>query len=159
MQWSKLKTRFRELICDELRDRLDFHLTSYRQSHDGVGEMWITFDGEKIYTCGHYNFEFAEREGYRSGLVGEELRAWLTEKEIHSPRSFCTAIKEYLGMNSKDALYSEDPFVRAFAIIDQRTGKRTLAKFNIGENEHSLVKTFYRLRMEASGESIATRVS
>ena len=96
MQWSKLKTRFRALICDELRDRLDFHLTSYRESHDGAGEIWITFDGEKIYTCGHYAFEIAESEGYHLGLAGEDLRIWLAEKEIYSPKSFGAAMKEYL---------------------------------------------------------------
>ena len=135
------------LICDALRDRLDFHLTSYRESHDGAGEIWITLDGEKIYTCGHYKFEFAEREGYHSGLAGEELQTWLAEKEIHSPGSFGTAMKEYLDMDSKDALASPDPFIRAFAIIDRRTGKRALARFELSENEHSLVKTFYRIRM------------
>jgi hypothetical protein len=153
MLWSKLKTRFRALICDELRDRLDFHLTSYRESHDGAGEIWITLDGEKIYSCGHYKFEYAEREGYYAGLAGEELRVWLAEKEIHSPGSFGTAMKDYLDMNSKDALASQDPFIRAFAIIDRRTGKRALDRLALRENEHSLVKMFYRLRIEASGGS------
>ena len=155
MQWSKLKTRFRALICDELRDRLDFHLTSYRESHDGAGEIWITFDGEKIYTCGHYAFEIAESEGYHLGLAGEDLRAWLAGKEIYSPKSFGAAMKEYLDKKSSDALVSDNPFIRAFAIIDRRTGKRALTDFTIGDKEHSLVKEFYRLRMEASGRRMA----
>jgi hypothetical protein len=150
MQWSKLKTRFRSLICDELRDRLDFHLTSYRESHDGAGEIWITLDGEKIFTCGHYTYELAESEGYHLGLAGKELRASLAEKEIFSPKDLGSAMKEYLDMQSIDALLSADPFIRAFAIIDRRTGKRALEKFIVDENEHSLVKAFYGLRMDAS---------
>jgi hypothetical protein len=150
MQWSKLKTRFRSLICDELRDRLDFHLTIYRESHDGAGEIWITRDGENIFTCGHYTYEFAESEGYHLGLAGEALRASLTEKEIFSPKDLGSAMKEYLDMQSIDALLSADPFIRAFAIIDRRTGKRALEKFIVDENEHSLVKAFYGLRMDAS---------
>jgi len=59
-------------------------------------------------------------------------------------------MKEYLDMQSSDALMFADPFIRAFAIIDRRTGKRALAKFTVDENEHSLVKAFYRLRLEAS---------
>jgi len=64
-------------------------------------------------------------------------------------------MKEYLDKKSSDALVSDDPFTRAFAIIDRRTGKRALTDFTIGDKEHSLVKEFYRLRMEASGRRIA----
>ena len=106
MQWSKLKTRFRAFICDELQSRLDFHVTSYRESHDGAGEIWITFDGKKLIDYGHYRFEFAEREGYHSGLAGEELEQWMTSKEIFSPRFVGTAMREYLDMTIDEALAS-----------------------------------------------------
>jgi hypothetical protein len=34
MQWSKLKTRAKSFIVPPLRKRIDFHVSSYRQSHD-----------------------------------------------------------------------------------------------------------------------------
>jgi hypothetical protein len=58
-----------------------------------------------------------------------------------------------LDKDNKAALVSDDPFIRAFAIIDRRTGKRALEKLTIGENEHSIVKTFYRLRINARFQS------
>lgn len=150
MQWSKLKTRFRAFICEELRERLDFHVTSYRESHDGAAEIWVTLDGKKLVDYGHYRFEFAEREGYYDGLAGEELEQWLTSNEISSPKFVGNAMREYLDMTVEEALASSNPFHRAFAVIDRRLGKRTLEKLKLEEAEHSLVRTFFELRRNRS---------
>jgi hypothetical protein len=146
MQWSKLKTRFRAFICDELRDRIDIHVTSYRESHDGAGVIWVTLDGKKLVDFEHYRFEFAEREGYHIGLQSEQLEQWLSTQEIHGPRSIGTAMRTYLDMSINEALTSPDPFHRAFAMIDRRLGKRTLEKLNIGKSEHSLISALFELR-------------
>jgi hypothetical protein len=153
MQWSKLKTRFRAFVCDELQDRLDFHVTSYRESHDGAGEIWITLDGKKLVDYGHYRFEFAEREGYYGGLAGKELEDWLTNNEISSPKFVGSAMREYLDMTLDDALASSNPFHRAFAMIDRRLGKRTLEKLKIGDEEHSLIRLFHDLRLGDRGST------
>ena len=146
MQWSKLKTRFRAFICDELRDRIDIHVTSYRESHDGAGVIWVTLDGKKLVDFEHYRFEFTEREGYHHGLAGEQLEQWLSGQEIHGPRSNGTAMRTYLDMSIDEALSSAHPFHRAFAMVDRRLGKRTLAGLNVDENEHSLIRTLFNLR-------------
>src|SRR5690606_2732221 len=145
MQWSKLKTRFRAFICDELRDRIDIHVTSYRESHDGAGVVWVTLDGKKLIDFEHYRFEFAEREGYHRGLAGEQLEQWLSSQEIHGPRSIGTAMRTYLDMSIDEALTSTHPFHRAFAMIDRRLGKRTLEKLQVEESEHSLIRTLLEL--------------
>ena len=146
MQWSKLKTRVKDFICPELKDRIDFHLTSYRKSHDGADKVWITIDGEKIFSCKHYPHEWAEINAYRVGLHGEQVKSLLDEIEIHSPRNFGEAMRVYLDLPIHEALESSNPLVKAFAIVDRRVGKRTLAKIEISESEHSLVKRFYELR-------------
>lgn len=148
MQWSKLKTRFTSLICDELRDRLDFHITSYRKSHDGVAEIWITLDGKKVFAAEHYEFEFAEREGYYAGLAGDELKAWLAKRSVASPNDVGHAMRQYLDMSVREALLSENPFHRAFAIIDRRTGKPALESLVIEGNTHPLIRLFYQVRIE-----------
>ena len=146
MQWSKLKARFRAFICDELRERIDIHVTSYRESHDGAGVIWVTLDGKKLVDFEHYRFEFAERVGYHRGLQGEQLEQWLTSQEIHGPRSIGTAMREYLDMSIDEALASPHPIHRAFAMIDRRLGKRTLEKLQVDESEHSLIRTLFNLR-------------
>ena len=64
-------------------------------------------------------------------------------------RGFDVAMRAYLDMPVHLALKSTNPFVRSLAIIDRRVGRRTLDRLEIGSDEHSLVREFYRLRMQA----------
>ena len=75
------------------------------------------------------------------------MKAVLREKEIHRPKDFGDAMRAYLDMPVGEALESQDPLVRAFAIVDRRLGKRRLAKLELQESEHSLVKAFHKLRL------------
>jgi hypothetical protein len=45
-----------------------------------------------------------------------------------------------------ESLQSTNPVMRAFAMIDRRTGKRTLARMTLRPDEHPLVRAFYELR-------------
>jgi hypothetical protein len=146
MQWSKLKSRVKELIAPELRERIDSHLTSYRASHDGADKVWITVDGKRIFSCKHYPHEWASFAAYQSGLQGGEVKSVLREVEIHSPGDFGDAMRSYLDMPVGDALKSPDPIIRAFAIVDRRVGKRALAKLDVSDCQHTLVNAFYALR-------------
>ena len=150
MQWSKLKTKVKDFICPELKDRIDFYVTSYRESHDGADKVWITVDGQKIFSCKHYPHEWAEAEAYGAGLRGEEVKSLLVKEEIHSPRDFGEAMRVYLDSPIHEALESSDPLVKAFAIVDRRVGKRMLGKLEILESEHSLVRAFYELRLASA---------
>jgi hypothetical protein len=147
MQWSKLKSRVKDFICPELKDRIDFHLTSDRGSHDGADKVWITVDGQRVFSCKHYPYEWAEAEAYQGGLRGEQVREQLRQKEVHRPKDFGDAMRAYLDMPIREALESKDPLVRAFAIVDRRLGKRRIAKLELLDSEHSLVKAFHKLRL------------
>ena len=98
MQWSKLKTRLKSFIHPDLSQRIDFHITSYRESHDGVDKVWITLDGKLIFSCGHYDFEFAEREGYHRGMNQEEVARWLEGQAIYSPIYVVESMRAYLDI-------------------------------------------------------------
>lgn len=150
MQWSKLKSRIKSLISPEVRDRIDFHLTSYRESHDGADKVWITIDGERIFDCKYYLSERATAYAYLDGLRGNEIKSALIDAGIHSPRDFGCAMRAYLDMPPGEALKSSDPIVRAFAIVDRRVGKRTLAKLDLSGCDHALVNAFYRLRRSSA---------
>lgn len=147
MQWSKLKSKIKDFIRPELKDRIDFHLTSYRKSHDGADKIWITIDGERVFSCKHYLYEFGERELIWSEKMNlDQARVSLNRDEVHKPNEFGDAMRIYLDMPIEKALQSANPFIKAFALIDRRTGKRNIDKLNIDESEHALVKAFYKLR-------------
>lgn len=165
MQWSKLKARIKALICAELRDRIDFHVTRYREATDFGTEAWITLDGQKIFGAGHYHrfvpecMELHRRVPNINNLphprpdlrpIRQEIEEMLDEQEIHHTDQLVGAMRSYLDLPVRDALQSGNPFLKALAIIDRRLGNRTLEKLEIEESEHSLVQEFYKLRLAAT---------
>jgi hypothetical protein len=136
-------------MAPELRDRIDFHLTSYRESHDGADKVWITIDGKRVFSCKHYKREWVETALFQRGLKRDEVRSVLGRTEIQGPRDFGDAMRAYLDMPVNEALKSSDPIVRAFALLDRRVGKRTFAKLDLSDCDHALVNAFYALRAAA----------
>jgi hypothetical protein len=148
MQWSKLKVKVKSFICSELADRIDFHLTSYRQSHDGADKVWILVDGQKVFDIKHYDYVFAEQDLYWNAKInGQNVKEILMKNEIYNPQDFGNSMREFLNLPIKDALQSLNPLIKAFAIIDKRIGKRTLENLEISDSDHNLVKLFYNLRI------------
>jgi hypothetical protein len=153
MQWSKLRSAVRALICPELRKRVDFHVTSYRRSHDEAEKAWITIDGDAILTASWYRHQW---QGYPRDAKGRldpqgEFPAETDrlKGEVYLPQELGWALRAYLDIPIEDARNSSNYFIRALSIIDRRTGKRSLDELKPNENDHSLVKEFYRLRTDA----------
>jgi len=159
MQWSKLKSRVKAFTCPELKDRIDFHITQYRKAHSWISESWVTVNGERIFDCGSRTYareaadEFLDRKKSSSSVEVDNdwnMQEVLKRREIHEPQHMGEAMRAYLDLAIDEALKSDNPFIRALAIVDRRIGKRTLAKLEIGELEHSLVKAFYELRRDSA---------
>jgi hypothetical protein len=169
MQWSQLKKRMEETFADAVRGRLELWVTRYRDAHDDAGEAWITLDKQKIVTMGNLKFQIAHYEtaqrlrkdrdcqDYRDPTQLAGYRgAWDdATKSLHDagifdshdlPRSMFT----YLNLSIDDALTSDNPIIRAFAVLDRRCGKRRLSDFD-ATSEHLLVRQFYRFRCHVEG--------
>ena len=145
MRWSKLRASVRALICPELRQRIDFHVTQYRVGTSSKSGL-VTIDRKRVLALSYFRFC---RHGDGWFASGESETKWSPKQrdEIHPPQQLGDAMRAYLDMPIKAALRSSNPFIRSLAIIDRRVGKRTLEELKIGDDEHSLVKKFYRLRM------------
>jgi hypothetical protein len=154
MQWSRLRSSVRALICPELRRRVDFHVTSYRHRSSRIRSGVVTVDGQRVLSLSYDRF-CREGDGWFASVRqeggGPSYKEWewspLQTDEIHPPQQLGDAMRAYLAMPHRSALESGNPFLRALAIVDRRMGRRTLDELKIGEGEHSLVKEFYRLRM------------
>jgi hypothetical protein len=126
MQWSKLKTRVKALLEPKLAKRIDFHVTSYRKSHDECEKAWITVDGTTVFSASWYERQWGRNES--------------------RPQDFGDSLRTYLDLPVEDALKHGDALIRALAMVDRRVGKRRLDELNSPPDNDPLVHLFYKLR-------------
>lgn len=156
MQWSKLKSRLFEFVTPELQKRVDFHLIKYRKLGDSTNEFLVYVDGMKVFSASYSRHNIAthvvtRRTGlhaYGSGKEPHAIEEFLNKREIHAPADITSSIRTYFDLDPQISLRSKDPILKALAMIDRRIGGRTLEELEISEDEHSLIKTLYRLRMK-----------
>jgi hypothetical protein len=106
----------------------------------------VTVDGERVLDLSYFRF-CRHGDGWFASGVSETKWSPKQHDEIHPPQQLGDAMRAYLDMPIKSALASTNPFIRSLAVIDRRVGRRTLKELKIGDDEHTLVKEFYRLRM------------
>jgi len=157
MQWSKLKSRLIDFVAPELRKRVDFHLIKYRKLGDSTNEFLVVIDGVTAFSSSYSQHNIASHIvtrktgmlAYGDGSSPHVIEKFLNEREIHAPQNITSSIRTYLDLDPHVSLNSSDPILRAFALLDKRIGKRTLTALKISENEHSLIRMFYGLRLES----------
>lgn len=146
--WSNLRRILEEdRLCPVLRGRVQYFMTRYHDAHDDEGRLCIRVDG-KEYLNSHSGNHYAWRSG------GEYRRR--TTDEQNQSGSFCycqmiSAIDAYMDeLTIDEALSSDDPLIRLFAVLDRRIGKRRLPALAAAmKNEPEWLQYFYRLRLEA----------
>ena len=162
MVWSKLRSHLREFISPTVRKRIDFHLIKYRKLGDATNEFIVTIDGDKVFSASYSRHNIATYiKTRRTGLLAHgdgpepnEVEKSLTQREIHAPQDITSSIRTYVDLDPQLALSSSDPILKALAMIDKRVGKRTLKTIELADDEHSLVRTLYSLRMECLDKHI-----
>lgn len=175
MRWSKIKANLDELRAPSLVGRLELYSTRYRHAHDDAGRAWVTFDGAEILNFSDLSFE---REYYglahdirRINDPQKQSRAALWEAYDHARHvtqakgniarfDFAAAAVQYLTLTIDQALDSDHPLIRAFAIIDRRIGKRRLrALAQARSKEHPVVDKLLEVRCSVEGVFIPSQVS
>lgn len=155
--WPSLRKQLSGLLCDPLRGRLSYFLTRYHKVHNAYGRAAIRLDRREL-VC----FSWAEmyrQEGdlheiWRETGVWDESAPELKEKwdadAAYHEMDFLSAATSFLQMPVTEALSSGNYLLRIFAIVDRRTGKRTLEKIRESGGYRQLpawVKQFYDLRL------------
>jgi len=162
MQWSKLRSHLNEIVAPSVRKRVDFHLINYRKFSERANEFIVTIDGEKVFAASTSRHNIASYIKTRTtGLVAHgdgpepnEVEKSLMQREVHAPQDITSSIRTYFDLDPRVALTSSDPILKALAMIDKRVGKRTLKTIELADDEHSLVRTLYSLRMECLDKHI-----
>lgn len=154
-QWSKIKKRLEDSICDKLKGRVTFFAASYRGAHDGQGRVCVLVDKKEIVNMsftnnGEWYAEYykVREEGYEGkALIGRTNRN-LAKRGLFTTNLFAEAWDEFCTKSVEELLSSDNAISRMIALIDRRTGYRTLVK---RKDEMSAapewLKIFYDLRM------------
>ena len=148
--WSNLRKVLEEdRLCPALRGRVQYFMTRYHDAHDDEGRLCIRVGGKEYLNAhngnhGHWSEDWvfhyrSQEEHQRTGLY-----------------CYCQVLKAidiYMDeLTIDEALASEDPLIRLFAVLDRRVGKRRLPDLAAAmENETEWLQFFYRLRLEAEG--------
>lgn len=154
----------------ELKDRVEFHATVYRKTHDQLGKVWIELDKKNIFEANtlewqieHFtlsneirkinNCENCEDrrqvEGYYQAY--DEAEEILRYKHKLNEFQFYETITSYINSSFKDKLESKDQLTRILCLLDKRLGKRRLQNFIIYKDDTEGLKILYNIRCQIAG--------
>ena len=152
----------KEMLADSLKNRVCYGCSRY-VGMDGCHIFEICIDGEQVK---RFSWETVNSYFIKSGLtenknpsgIGEYWSEFWTLLEKHPLESrteytdeeFCAALEAYRNQDITKSIFSKNPLVRMFAILDGRIGKRTLVKIKETLNEQpDWLKKIYQLRLDA----------
>ena len=165
--WSGLRKVLRTKFVDSIQKSLDVHFTRYEskgakgQHSERNSRFWITYSGDEIYSVSAHQYYARLRiAGIESELAEldpnivvsggpeypEDLQRCGVLHGIYGPWDAVDALREYCELSIQEAQQSTNPFIRGFALVDSRTGKRTLQRLTPAEDDHELVQVLYGLR-------------
>ena len=166
-QWSKLRKRLENLICESLRERVKFTVTNYGKAHDQLGRAFISVDKKEVFnmcTLTSNNALFEKEEELLNDLqlkydvFNEETNCSIQDKAheiimtegVFAQYDFFEAVEQYLNSSIEVSLQSNHIIIMILSLIDRRVGKRTLIRIKESiQQEHKIVQFFYTLRCEA----------
>lgn len=158
--WSGARKKLeKEYLAESLRGRVQYYATAYRESHDSEGRAAIRVDGKEVVKGCYFNQYFKQNEFPKDETY--EKRMWCPHEVmddtavklgVFDQYCFYEAFEEFDNQSIEESLKSENMFVRIFAVLDRRLGKRRLERMKetIADEEETF-RTFYMIRAEAEG--------
>ncbi|MCR5306097.1 MAG: hypothetical protein K6E36_06320 [Oscillospiraceae bacterium] len=168
--WSKMRQKLEhEYLAESLRGRLTYFVTCYHAMHDGdEGRAAIRLDGAEILKSNffdrmnlHWDYYYNDPELAGAPLSAERWKnaamRTLRAGEFYQA-DFYRAFAEFDNQTIEKSLYAENALVRMFAVLDRRTGKRTLEKLRrTMQNEPQWLQMIYCIRLEAEQMPLCTK--
>ena len=166
--WSGMRKYLeQDMLAEPLKGRIRYGCTTY-VGMDGCRIFEVCIDGVQVkrFSWETVNTYFIDN-GYTknpapSGIPEYWAEFWsLLEKfPIHqrteyTDKEFCEALEIYRNQDIQDSVYSRNPLVRLFAVLDRRVGKKTLTKMqDTIEEQPEWLRQFYELRLNAERNSL-----
>lgn len=161
--WSGMRKYLeQEMLADILKGRVRYGCTTY-VGMDGCHIFEICIDQKQVkrFSWETVNTYFIEN-GYTKnkkpfGTSEYWKEFWtliekysLNNRTEYTDEEFCNALELYRKQDIQNSIYSSNPLVRMFAVLDRRVGKRTLEKLkNEIEKQPYWLQQIYRLRISA----------
>jgi len=161
--WSGMRKYLeKEMLAESLQGRIRYCCTSY-VGMDGCRIFEVYIDGEQVKrfsweTVNTYFIAQGYKENDTPWGIGEYwagFRSLLGEHPINSrteytDEEFAEALEVYRNHDIQESIFSENPLVRMFAVLDRRIGKRTLAKIKDTICQQPIwLQRFYDVRLAA----------
>ena len=159
--WSNIRNKLENVyLADSLKGRIQYFTTTYRGCHDCEGRASIRLDDEEILKSSYFDKVSAHSKIYYSHSADWESAYLLAEAQgCFDQRNFYQAFQEFDNQSIQKSLQSESLLVRIFAILDRRTGKRTLlALENRMKNENQILQPNIESPASLSGGHYETAV-
>ena len=156
--WSSIRYKLeKEYLVLTLRGRIQYFVTRYKFSHDQEGRAAILLDGKEVLRGNYYNKFFKSDLFPRDEKYSHRIRneySYMDEVALDlgcfDQRCFYSSFEEFDNQSIDESLKSDNLFVRIFANLDRRIGKRRLLKIREEiENEPEIIQFFYNVRVEA----------
>lgn len=164
--WSGMRKYLeQEMLAESLKGRVRYGCTSY-VGMDGCCVFEVCIDGKTIkrFSLETVNSFFIDN-GYKinknpSGMGEYWEEFWtlldkysITDRSEYTDEEFCDALEKYRNQDIQKSIYSDNPLIRMFAILDRRVGKRTLAKLKSEcDAQPKWLQQFYLLRFAVDSE-------
>lgn len=150
ISWSNMRKNLEnEYICESLKGRIQYFATRYHHSHDSEGRVSIRIDNKEVFKSCYFD--------WCNYCCKSDISA--INNGAFDQFFFYKAYYIYDNQPIKDSLNSNNAIVRLFAILDKRTGKRTLEKIkNTVDIQPDWLKPFYELRLSAENINYIERI-
>lgn len=158
--WSGMRKFLeQETLAESLQGRVRYHCTTY-VGMDGCRVFEIYIDNRllkrfSLETVNSYfiNMGYVEKPS-PMGIGDYWDDFWPTLQKYpmearteYTDVEFCEALEEYRNQNIGDSIRSQNPIVTMFALLDKRTGKRTLEKIELKiKTQPEWIQSLYEYR-------------
>ena len=145
--WSGMRKKLeKDYLADSLKGRIQYFVTTYRESHDEEGRAAIWLDGKEVLKGSYFNLWRRWHDNHYA-IDDRTLNLGAFDQG-----EFYRAFQEFDNQSIEKSLESENLLVRIFAILDHRVGNRRLLQMQKRMPEEPIhMQTFYGIRMEAEG--------
>ena len=150
--WSAMRKYLeKEMLCDSLQGRIRYEHKKYRNMDSCWGIFEIFADDKllKRFSAETMGKSFQNEDGlWKAYWAAKNIS--VTERTAFDDEDFADALADYRSLQICDALKSENPLVRMFAVLDRRIGKRTLVELHKTiEEQPEWLRQFYLLRLHS----------